>query len=303
MGVEICLGINSASRMLKRRRFDAVILECEADGKGLEVLQELRSDHSNKDTIAVGVVEDKAAMDAALATGANFVLAKPISVEDASRILRFTQGMISRMVRRFLRIAVHHLSHVDIQGMKDPAFILDLSEGGMAMQSLAPMEEHQQVALSFLLPGTSTRIETKAQVVWVDPTGRIGLEFSELTGEDRQSLKGWVLERNGSVASEKEPGLLQGLVTISVLSQWMKPLARVIDGIFVSVAAAVFCLVSFLILRSELQMAFPLAKAFGCALFLGAMLYGSLFALLDVRFPGTRAMQALLTMASSRQTG
>ena len=81
----------------------------------------LRSETTNQKTIAVGIVNDYQQMKEAFATGANFVLSKPISAEDASRILRFTRGVITRMVRRFLRVAVHHLAHVDIEGMFDPA--------------------------------------------------------------------------------------------------------------------------------------------------------------------------------------
>ena len=44
MGVEICLGSNGATRMVRKRKFDAIIVECDKDGGGLEVLQQLRAD-------------------------------------------------------------------------------------------------------------------------------------------------------------------------------------------------------------------------------------------------------------------
>jgi uncharacterized RDD family membrane protein YckC len=86
---------------------------------------------------------------------------------------------------------------------------------------------------------------------------------------------------------------------VRVLSRWMKPLAIAIDGAFVSVAAVIFCLVSFLLLRGEAI--FPLGITFALAILIGSVLYSSLFWLLDVRFPGTRAVQTLLASASSRQ--
>lgn len=300
MTVEICLGTNGASRMLRKRKFDAVIVECEADGTGLDVLQQLRSDAPNHNTIAVGVVDDYKAMQAAFDTGANFVLSKPISIEDAGRILRFTRGMVSRMVRRFLRVAVNHLSHVDIYGMKNPAFILDLSEGGLALQSLAPMHVGQQVSLHFLLPGTETRVDADATVVWVDPTGRIGLEFTELSEHGRYALKSWVTGNTSHSAEYGHAGIFNGLTGVLVLSRWMKPLARIIDAMFVLVAAGIFCAVAYAILRSQVPLNFPVTFAFVFAVCIGGLLYGSLFFLLDVRFPGTRAMQGLLAMASSR---
>ncbi len=300
MGVEICLGSSGATRMVRKRKFDAIIVECDNEGNGLEVLQELRSTSPNQDTITVGVVDDYKVMKAAFATGANFVLSKPISTEDASRILRFTKGLIGRMVRRFLRIAVHHLSHVNIGGMTDPAFILDLSEGGIAIQSLAPMQDEQVVTLSFQMPGTLHTIKTTAKVVWTDASGRIGMEFQELGDQDRKRLKLWVEEKLKNSPTDSTSGEANELpMGIRVLSRWMRPLALAIDGAFVSVAAAVFCLVAFLCLRGEAI--FPLGITFLFAMLIGSALYSSLFWLLDVRFPGTLAVQTLLASATSRQ--
>jgi CheY-like chemotaxis protein len=299
MGVEICLGSNGASRMVRKRKFDAIIVECDKDGGGLAVLQQLRANSANQHTITVGVVDDYKIMKEAFATGANFVLSKPISTEDASRILRFTKGMISRMVRRFLRVAVHHLSHVDISSMKDPALILDLSEGGIAIQSLAPMKHGQIVGISFELPGMSHQIKATAKVVWNDPTGRIGMEFEDISDQQRGWLKNWVEERLKSSPEEFPSSAMELPARVRVLSRWMKPLAIAIDGAFVSVAAAIFCLVAFLVLRGEAI--FPLGVTFTLAILIGSVLYSSLFWLLDVRFPGTRAVQTLLALASSRQ--
>jgi CheY-like chemotaxis protein len=299
IGVELCLGTNGASRMVRKRKFDAIIVECDKDGGGLEVLEELRSDTPNQTTITVGVVDDYRVMKEAFATGANFVLSKPISAEDASRILRFTKGMISRMVRRFLRVAVQHLAHVEFSGMKDPAFILDLSEGGIAIQSLAPIQHGQSVKLSFQLPGTTQIVISTARVVWNDPTGRIGMEFDEISEIHRGQLKAWVSERLKD-SRQEFPATAKDLpIGVRVLSRWMKPLAVAIDSVFVFVAAAIFCLVAFLFLRG--QAIFPLGVAFASALLIGGALYSSLFWLLDVRFPGTRAVQTLLASASSRQ--
>jgi DNA-binding NarL/FixJ family response regulator len=299
MGVEICLGSNGASRMVRKRKFDAIIVECDKDGGGLAVLQQLRADSPNQSTITVGVVDDYKVMKEAFATGANFVLSKPISAEDATRILRFAKGMISRMVRRFLRVAVHHLAHVDISSMKDPAFILDLSEGGIAIQSLAPMQHGQIVEISFDLPGTSHKIKATAKIVWNDPTGRIGMEFEDITDQQRSRLKTWVEERVKSSPEEFPANSMELPARVRVLSRWMRPLAVAIDGAFVSAAAAIFCLVAFLFLRGEAI--FPLGVTFALAIVIGSIMYASLFWLLDVRFPGTRAVETLLASTSDRQ--
>lgn len=301
MGVEVCLGSGGASRILRKRKFDAVIVECNQDGTGLEVLQELRSDSPNQNTITVGIVDDYEQMKAAFATGANFVLSKPISSEDAGRILRFTRSMISRMVRRFLRVAVHHLAHVNVEGMPDPAFILDLSEGGMAMQLLAPIAPGQALSLSFVLPGTYTEINGWATVVWADPTGRTGVEFRDLSAQDRVALKQWVVERLQKFPQDAPDAALVGSKPIRVLSQWVNPLARVIDGLFVAASACLFSLVALLVSHAPSHAQFPLPFSFLAAFGLGSLVYYLLFRMMDVRFPGTRAVEYILTTASSRQ--
>jgi CheY-like chemotaxis protein len=301
MGVEICLGSNGASRILRRHRFDTVIVECEADGSGFDLLQQLRADTPNQKTIAVGIVSNYQQMKEAFATGANFVLSKPISAEDASRILRFARGAISRMVRRFLRVAVHHLSHVDVEGLIDPAFMLDLSEGGMAMQCLSPMREGQVLNISFLLPGTGASIMGKGVVVWCDDTGRTGIEFDEISDDERAALNAWVVKRLHQSPGDAPDAEFAGPTPIRVLSQWMRPMARAIDGAFVTSAAFIFCLVALAVTRSASGAHFPLLLAFATALLAGSVLYCLLFVLMDVRFPGTRAVQSILAAAGAHR--
>src|SRR5262249_2059933 len=156
----------------------------------------------------------------------------------------------------------------------DPAFILDLSEGGIAIQSLAPMQHGQVVRLTFQLPGTTSKISSTAKVVWNDPTGRIGMEFDDLGDFYRKQLKHWVEEK--LVASpEKYVSNPEIPASVRVLSRWMRPLAIAIDSVFVSIAAAVFCAISYFVLRGE--PVFPVAFTYLVALSTGSVLYSSLF--------------------------
>ncbi len=297
MGVEICLGSKGASRILRRQRFDAVIVECDPDGAGFALLEQLRAEAPNQKTLAVGIVQDYRQMKDAFARGANFVLSKPISAQDASRILRFTRGMITRMVRRFLRVAVHHLAQVEIAGVADPAFMLDMSEGGIAIQCLEPVEQGQVFEIAFTLPGTSMRIESKGVVAWSDPAGRTGVEFESLTEEHRVAIKDWVVRRLRQSPADAPDAQIPAPKPVQWLTHWMRPMARVIDGAFVMGASLAFCLVALLIAKSQPGTRFPLAFAFATSLLVASALYSVLFMLMDVRFPGTRAVQSILSVA------
>lgn len=297
MGVEICLGSNGASRILRKQRFDAVIVECDPEGAGLELLEQLRSDTPNQKTLAVGIVHDHRQMKDAFARGANFVLSKPISAQDASRILRFTRGMLTRMVRRFLRVAVHRLAHVEIGGHPDPAFMLDLSEGGIAIQCLEPITAGEMLDISFLLPGTSIGISGRGVVAWSDATGKAGIEFETLSEDQRKAMKDWVVSRLRQSPADVPDAPVPAPKPIQVLTQWMRPMARVIDGAFVTAAAMAFCFVALLIAKSQPGTSFPWTFAFATSLLIGSVLYSVLFMLMDVRFPGTRAVQSILSLA------
>jgi CheY-like chemotaxis protein len=300
IGVEICLGSNGATRMLRKRRFDAVIVECGNDGSGLEVLQELRAESPNQNTICVGVVDDPKAMQAAFATGANFVLSKPISVEDASRILRFTSGILGRMVRRFLRVAVHRMAHVNVAGMKDPAFILDLSEGGIAIHSIGRLVHGQDVEVSFILPGTTALVEARGTVAWIDDSGKSGVEFTRISDENRAILKRWVTEKLRKSPHDVPGASVPSRSQVSVLSQYIRPLARLIDGAFVVIATAVFFAVALLFTGAKPNVTLSMGTTFAISFIVGSAIYAGLFTLLDVRFPGTRAVQGLLQAANAR---
>src|SRR5262249_26894790 len=66
--------------------------------------------------------------------------------------------------------------------------ILALSEEGMAMQTLAPLESHSRVPLHISLGEPAAYLETTGYVAWADALGRAGVRFSDLPEEARARL-------------------------------------------------------------------------------------------------------------------
>jgi CheY-like chemotaxis protein len=290
--VELCLGLTSASRRVQAQKFNTVFVECSSDGDGLEFLQRLRREQINRTTIAVGIADDYPTLRAAFAGGANFVLSKPLSAEDAKRILRMANGVLSRMVRRFLRIAVQHLANVKLSGLDEPAFLLDLSEGGLRVQALEQLDPDCSVHFSFILPGSSEHIMGRGRVVWADASGRAGIEFIECTDADRARLKQWVVSRlrppDNKTAATAPP-------RIALLQQWTSPVARAIDVGVVGLATTLFVLVI-----SAFQQRAPALPFISATALLAATTYASTFRFLRLPFPGTRAVERLLSTPARR---
>ncbi len=88
------------------------------------------------------------------------------------------------------RIEVSQLVHVNFD--REAAFVLNLSEGGMAIQAMAVLEPGHSLDFSFPLPETSTAIHGQARIIWSDRSGRAGLLFTDMPALDRLQLRNWV---------------------------------------------------------------------------------------------------------------
>jgi hypothetical protein len=84
--------------------------------------------------------------------------------------------------------------------------ILDLSEQGLSMQTVVPLEADRFVQLRLDLPDSDTHLETTGYIAWADALGRAGVRFSDLPVEARQRLNDW-LTLNDTAPSRKAPKL------------------------------------------------------------------------------------------------
>lgn len=82
-------------------------------------------------------------------------------------------------------------------------FTRDINEGGLFIETEKPRPTGTEVSLCFNLPGNVEPMQTVGRVVWVrsatdqEPAG-MGIEFDELTDEDRDRINGMVRSlRNG----------------------------------------------------------------------------------------------------------
>ncbi len=194
IGVEVCANGTGAFRSIRDRKFDTVIVDCDADESGLDLLSTLRREQANQKTVAVGITSDYGSMKSVFDSGATFVLSKPLPLEDARRILRISKGVLTRAVRRFLRLPVENLATVTV-GDHVEAIILNVSQGGIAIHAPQDLIQGQMVYTSFLLPDTFDLIETMAQVMWTEPGGRAGVEFRSLTTDAQKQLQKWIRAR------------------------------------------------------------------------------------------------------------
>jgi hypothetical protein len=107
------------------------------------------------------------------------------------------------------RSCVRHKVHGPVFASFDGVtggMILDLSEQGVSMQTIVPLEAERRVQLRLDLPDSDAHLETTGYIAWADALGRAGVRFSELPVEARQRLDEW-LARNEKAPSRKAPKL------------------------------------------------------------------------------------------------
>jgi putative methionine-R-sulfoxide reductase with GAF domain len=88
--------------------------------------------------------------------------------------------------------------------------ILDLSEQGLSMQTVVPLEParmpDRRLHMRLDLRDSNAQLETTGYIAWADALGRAGVRFSDLPKEARQRLDDW-LTHNDEKPSRKAPKL------------------------------------------------------------------------------------------------
>jgi len=210
--VQVCPESETGTELLVKRKFDAVIIDCDDLQGGVNVLQGLRRSQSNSKAVAFAVVNAQTTAQQAFQMGANFVLQKPLTPLHAARCFNAALNFMVREHRRYFRHPVEMPVRVCIP--KSPeltATSTNLSEGGIAIRSTARLSKDTSVELRFTLPESSTSLELKGQIVWTDATGRAGIRFVDVPQSSQYQLDKWLTEH----LQKEMPSRLKGMVSPS----------------------------------------------------------------------------------------
>jgi TonB family protein len=99
--------------------------------------------------------------------------------------------------RQHQRREPRELTYIDL-GPDNGGLLLNVSEGGLGFDGIAPLRDGQEVLVEFRLPGTSNLIRATCQFARQEDQARGGgLKFVDLTDEARQQIKEWVAAKAG----------------------------------------------------------------------------------------------------------
>ena len=92
-----------AQEILRTEKFDAIIVDCDDLKGALSVFEGLRKSASNKNSVTFAILNGSTTTQRAFQMGANFVLQKPISAQNAMRCFRAAVNFMTSERRRYFR--------------------------------------------------------------------------------------------------------------------------------------------------------------------------------------------------------
>src|SRR5579871_44715 len=191
--LQISTTSEDARSILRRRKYDAFLVDCDDIQDAPIILRELRKGKSNKSCIAFAVINGQTTVQQAFEMGANFVLDKPISVDRVARSVRAAQGLIMRERRRYHRHLVHASGVILVDTGKElPFSITNISEGGVSIECARCLDAGGAARLRLSLPGINKPLDLKGEVMWSTPEGRAGIRFQVIALETKKELEGWL---------------------------------------------------------------------------------------------------------------
>lgn len=196
VGIEVCPEGRPGVDLLAKRKFDAVIIDCDDLQGGVDILRDLRKTPSNSKSVAFAVLNGKTTTQEAFQYGANFVLQKPLTPLHATRCFNAAVNFMIRERRRYFRYPVE--IPVQVKVSQHPPFAAtssNLSEGGMAIHIDTQLPKDTVAEFRFTLPASNTSLELKGQVAWADGSGHTGIRFMDVPQNSQYQLDKWLTDR------------------------------------------------------------------------------------------------------------
>ena len=193
---EVCLETASALDAVTTLKLDTLIMDWSGSGESLQVLSAMRNSEQNAKSTVLAMVSGDPEMQAATHAGANFIVYKPMNVDQATRFLRAAYGNMLLQRRRAVRCPVDIPVIASLLGAGQvEGKIVNLSVRGLAFLCKQVIQVEQQLAMGFTLPGTSNAIRVTGRVANVtnlDGGSRVGVCFSFMPPDQLAALEQWM---------------------------------------------------------------------------------------------------------------
>ena len=188
-GIESVSISSNAAERLRREKFEACVLNL-GEGAGAEaVMEAARSSPSNSRCVIYGLGGNAQEAMRYSKYGINAMFSEPLERPAAIKLVRATHLLVLHEFRRYVRVPVITEVAVRADGNRFTASSIEISSGGMSLQTSEELSLHTNVEISFALV-TLPRVTVRGVVSWRKPKS-YGVRF-DATDERRHTVKKWI---------------------------------------------------------------------------------------------------------------
>jgi response regulator RpfG family c-di-GMP phosphodiesterase len=185
--------VEAARDYVGRRKIDGIFVDMEIPG-AVDLINFIRQSSCNRHAMVFGCRGTGIESPETLEARVNFLLQKPLSEEVVLSHVTSAREVMARERRRYFRHPVSLPVSLSGNGMEQRARMTNLSEGGMAVHTVKPVEFHSVIDFAFEL-AIGAAVSGKGLITWVNSEGMIGVAFQFLRGKGRDHLLTWITER------------------------------------------------------------------------------------------------------------
>ena len=191
--VDVCGDLARAASLVNIRKFEALVVDRALGEQVTHVLERVRLSASNQNCVIFAVVDSGARTEFRIQP--NFVMEKPLTDSALRSALKAALGLIIRDYRRYFRCSVSVRFVIEIGSVQIPCEMMNISEGGLAVNTLVTFKPGTPVKVRFTLPEEPRAFDIDAEICWCNNKGRAGLHFRSISPEQKVRLQGWLSHR------------------------------------------------------------------------------------------------------------
>ena len=192
---EACQDAASAALLLKRRKFDAVIVDLQLGGQSGHILDEASLSPSNRTAVTFGIEDDDAEVTSPFRKKSQFVFERPLSAQSIHKTLKPAYGLILGERRRYFRYPVSLPVIIRSESMQEVwCKSVNISRGGMALSTQVPLVPGENVRVQFTLPDHAVPFFAESTICW-SKTGHLGVRFLSISDERESELQVWLSQK------------------------------------------------------------------------------------------------------------
>jgi len=192
IGVDVEPEPKRARAKLAKSKIDALIVDCDLEG----TTGFLRGLGTGLNAVPLVIVSGSNGRTQLQDTVATFVFQKPISVEQAVRILSAARNMILDRRLRYNRHALDLPASIAYGSRKRiEAHLMNLSQGVVGIRLSRPVAFPGPVRVSFQLPESKVPMKVQGEVAWIDKLGNAGIRFLDMSPVVKRDLQLWLAQQ------------------------------------------------------------------------------------------------------------